>query len=144
MNVLQERAPRHQTAPNVLLVEADAEDRELLGSWLEGAGFQVLACPGPQAPGYLCVGGRTGRCPLIEPADIIVVDLRLLSEDAIEGTGAAELLALYTSSGKPVVALGPDPEITRVFAPAVVVGPWPPEPYWLVKSVQDALDSTAA
>jgi CheY-like chemotaxis protein len=143
MNVQQERVPR-QTAQTVLLVEADAEDRELLGSWLEGAGFQVLACPGPQAPGYICVGGRTGRCPLIEPADIIVVDLRLLSEDAIDGTGAAELLTLYTSSGKPVVALGPDQEITRVFAPAVVTGPWPPEPYSLVKSVQDAVDSNAA
>src|SRR5688572_22550791 len=119
MNVQQERVPR-QKAQTVLLVEADAEDRELLGSWLEGAGFQVLACPGPQAPGYICVGGRTGWCPLIEPADIIVVDLRLLSEDAIDGTGAAELLALYTSSGRPVVAFGPDPETAEVFAPDVV------------------------
>lgn len=104
----------------------------------------MLACPGPQEPGYVCVGGRSGWCPLIEPADAVVIDLRLVGEDATEGTSAAELLALYTSSGRPVVAFGPDPGIARAFAPAVVVGDWPPEPYSLVKSVQDALDSGAA
>jgi hypothetical protein len=116
----------------------------MLGSWLESAGFQVLACPGPQAPGYECVGGRTGWCPLIEPADIIVVDLRLPSDEAADGMAAADLLALYTSSGKPVVAFGPDTEIAKVFTPEVVIGPWPPEPYALVKTVQDAVDSRAA
>jgi CheY-like chemotaxis protein len=144
MNVEQEKTQRWESDPTVLVVEADPEARELIGSWLESVGFQVLACPGPQAPAYVCVGGRTGSCPLIGPADVIVVDLQLGNEDAMDGTAAGELLALYTSSGKPVVAFGPDTEIARVFAPEVVIGPWPPEPYSLVKSVQDALDSRAA
>lgn len=144
MNLEKQRTGRWESDPTVLLVEADSEARELIGSWLEGAGFQVLACPGPQAPGYVCVGGRTRSCPLIEPADAIVVDLQLVSEDAMDGTTAGDLLALYTSSGKPVVAFGPDTEIAKVFTPAVVIGQWPPEPYSLVKSVQDALDSRAA
>jgi CheY-like chemotaxis protein len=139
-----ERSRQWESDPTVLVVESDPEGRELIGSWLESAGFQVLACPGPQAPGYVCVGGRTGWCPLIEPADAVVIDLRLVGEDAMHGTGAAELLALYTSSGKPVVAVGPDREIAKVPTPAVFIGPWPPEPYSLVRSVQDALDSEAA
>lgn len=144
MTIKQEAMRPRESDPTVLLVEADPEDRESMGSWLESSGFQVMACPGPQAPGYVCVGGRTGWCPLIEPADAVVVDLRLRSEDAVDGTSAAELLALYTSSGKPVIALGPDPQIARVFDPTVVVAPWPPEPYSLVRSVQNALDSKAA
>lgn len=139
-----EKTRRWESDPTVLVVESDPEDRESIGSWLENAGFQVLACPGPQPPGYICVGGRTGWCPLIEPADVVLVDLRLISEDLVDGTSAAELFALYTSSGKPVIALGPDPRIARLFDPAVVVAPWPPEPYSLVRSVQNALDSRAA
>lgn len=144
MKVEDERSRRWESDPTVLVVESDPEARDLLGSWLESAGFQVLACPGPQGPAYVCVGGRTGWCPLIEPADAVVIDLRLVGEDAMDGTGAAELLALYTSSGKPVVAFGPDPGIAKVFTPAVFIGPWPPEPCSLVRAVQDALDSRAA
>lgn len=144
MNVEDDPTRQRESEPTVLLVEGDTETRELVGSWLESAGFQVMWCPGPQAPGYTCVGGRTGLCPLIQPADVIVVDLRLDSEDAADGTTAGDLLALYTSSGRPVVAFGPDTEIAKVFIPEVVIGPWPPEPYALVKSVRNAVDSRAA
>ncbi|MGH2554938.1 MAG: hypothetical protein ACRDHO_04385 [Actinomycetota bacterium] len=123
----------------VLVVESEREDRESIGSWLENAGFQVMACPGPRAPSYLCVGGREGWCPLIEPSDVVVIDLRLASEDVMEGTAAVELLALYTSSGKPVVALGPDTRIATVFTPAVHAVPWPADARSLVGAVRDAL-----
>jgi CheY-like chemotaxis protein len=125
----------------VLVVESEREDRESIGSWLEDAGFQVMACPGPGAPSYVCVGGRKGWCPLIEPADVVVLDLRLASEDAMEGTPAAELLALYTSSGRPVVALGPDTRIVKVFTPAVHTLPWPADAPLLVGAIRGALDS---
>jgi CheY-like chemotaxis protein len=125
----------------VLVVESDRDDRELIGSWLEDAGFEVMACPGPRAPGYVCVGGREGSCPLIAPADVVVIDLRLASEDVMEGTAAAELLALYTSSGRPVVAFGPDPRIAKVFAPAVNIASWPPDAGSVISSVGAALDS---
>jgi CheY-like chemotaxis protein len=133
----EEEAQPFRRPPTVLLVEADTGDRELLGSWLEDEGFGVLACPGPRAPGYVCVGGREGTCPLIEPAEVVILDLRLPGEDTIEGTSASELLALYTSSGKPVVAIGPDSRRAQVFAPAVVVGAWPPDRRSLVKTVRE-------
>ena len=125
----------------ILVVESERADRESIGSWLEDAGFLVMACPGPQAPGYVCLGGRKGSCPLIEPADVVVLDLRLPGEDVMEGTAAAELLALYASSGKPVVAFGPDPRIATVFTNAVDVAPWSPDARSLVGSVRAALES---
>lgn len=74
--------------------------------------------------GYVRVGGRTGWCPLVEPADAVVVDLRLLSEDTIDGA-AAELLDLCTSSGKAVVAFGPDPAAPRCLLLAWSLGHGP-------------------
>lgn len=41
----------------VLVVEADPAERERFGSWLEGSGFDVLACPGPTEPDYTCGPG---------------------------------------------------------------------------------------
>lgn len=144
MNVDHDAKRGEETGRSVLLVEADPQARGLIGSWLESGRFQVMACPGPRAPGYECVGGRTGWCPLIEPADVILLDLRLPSDDAVDGMAAADLLALYSSSGKPVVAFGPDPRIAKVFAPAVAIAAWPLDRYSLVRSVQDALDSRVA
>ncbi len=40
------------TAPApILLVEHDEQRRALFGGWLQDAGYEVLACPGPSAPG---------------------------------------------------------------------------------------------
>lgn len=93
------------TQLQVLLVEADPEERERLGSALEAEGFGVDLCPGPSAPDYTCVGGRTGNCPLVHEADVIVFDTTIPGEDLFEGTPATALLALYISSGRPVVTL---------------------------------------
>ncbi|MDP9326804.1 MAG: hypothetical protein M3P10_01205 [Actinomycetota bacterium] len=91
---------------DVLLVEADEGERFRLSEALERQGCRVVSCPGPLGPGYTCVGGRTGRCPLVDPADVIVLDLWLPGDDLIMGTTPLELLSLYASSGAPVVALG--------------------------------------
>ncbi|HEX9717632.1 MAG TPA: hypothetical protein VGA93_06775 [Actinomycetota bacterium] len=90
----------------VLVVEADPAERERFGTWLEGAGFAVLACPGPTEPDYTCVGGREGACPLVAEADVVVLDMSLDSETLMTGTPAEELLGLYLMAGRPVVVLG--------------------------------------
>jgi len=91
---------------SVLLVEADPEERERFGTWLDEAGFEVVTCPGPTGPDYTCLGGREGTCPLVVEADAVVIDLALESEIVLTGPFAEELLALYAYSDKPLVVLG--------------------------------------
>jgi CheY-like chemotaxis protein len=100
-------------ARTVLLVEADADERDQMGSWLEEEGFDVITCTGPTEPDYTCVGGRAGACPLAEAASVVVLDMSTRSEGVMQGTAAEELLGLYLFAGARVVALGshPGPEI---------------------------------
>ncbi|HEX6580773.1 MAG TPA: hypothetical protein VF195_07870 [Actinomycetota bacterium] len=93
----------------VLLVESDDAERERLGMALEQAGYQVIACPGPTAPDYTCIGGREGYCPLLERADVVVLDPWLAGDELGVGTSSDELLALYTGSGRTVVAIDAAP-----------------------------------
>jgi CheY-like chemotaxis protein len=93
----------------VLVVEADPEERERFGSWLEGSGFDVLECPGPTEPDYTCVGARDGVCPLVQEADVVVLDMSTESEAVMMGTAAEEILALYLLTGTRVVVLGSHP-----------------------------------
>jgi hypothetical protein len=95
-----------RTNPRVLVVEGDPGLRDTVGSWLEASGFDVSACPGPTEPGSVCVGDRTGHCPLIEGVEALVLDCDLRSEQVPGGTRSADLLALYVSAGLPVVAMG--------------------------------------
>jgi hypothetical protein len=90
----------------VLLVQSDDGERERLGEALEDAGHQVIACPGPTAPDYTCIGGREGYCPLLERADVVVLDPWLAGEELCVGTASNELLELYAGSGRTVVVLG--------------------------------------
>lgn len=90
----------------VLLVEADPDESDLLGSWLEEAGYRVLTCPGPTEPDYTCVGDRTGACPLATEAGIVVLDMSTRSEGVGMGTASEDLLGLYLFAGRRVVALG--------------------------------------
>src|SRR5207248_2712635 len=46
----------------VLLVEPDALESTRLGDALEAEGFEVMVCPGPSQPEYVCVGGRAHQC----------------------------------------------------------------------------------
>jgi len=89
----------------VLVVEPDLELRDVMGKWLEEAGYDVLACPGPSLPDYTCVAGRGKSCPLADGADVVVLDLWLGSDSVLVGTSATELLAYYLSSERPVVGL---------------------------------------
>ncbi len=93
----------------VLVVEADLAERERYGASLERSGFDVLVCPGPTEPDYTCVGSRDGVCPLVEEADVVVLDMSTESEAVVMGTAAEELLALYLLTGSRVVVLGSHP-----------------------------------
>jgi hypothetical protein len=94
---------------SVLLVEADATERERLAAALEGDGFQVLLCSGPTEPDYTCIGARSGTCPLATEEAVVVLDMSLDSETVMMGTPAEDLLGMYVGSGHPVVALGSRP-----------------------------------
>jgi hypothetical protein len=91
----------------VLLVESDPVERERLRGALETAGYEVISCPGPTAPDYTCIGGREGYCPLVEGADVVVLDPWLAGEDPAMGTSAQDLIELYTMRARTVVLLGP-------------------------------------
>ena len=104
----------------VLLVEADDGERQRLGDALEDAGYQVIACPGPTAPDYTCIGGREGYCPLLERADVVVLDTWLAGDEVEVGTSSDELLAIYATSGRTVLAVGPA-SLVDPFAGAHVV-----------------------
>lgn len=90
----------------VLLVESDRAESERLGRALEGAGYEVIACPGPTAPDYTCIGGREGYCPLIERADVVVLDPWLAGDEHGAGTSADALVQLYVGRGRTVILLG--------------------------------------
>jgi CheY-like chemotaxis protein len=111
---------RMRTNPRVLLVQKDLVEREILSTWFEMSGFDVTTCPGPAAPTYVCIGDRTGSCPLMAEADAVVLDCRLGSDSVLEGTSSHDLLSLYVSSDKPVVAIGA-PEAVDLFDPDEVV-----------------------
>jgi hypothetical protein len=102
--------------PMVLLIRGADEGRDLMGSWLEAEGYDVMVCPGPGAPVYTCVGERTGRCPLAEAADVVVLDGRLESGEVPDGTSPYDLLALYRSLDRPVLVLEGDIEVADLLA----------------------------
>lgn len=130
-------------APVVLLVAGDASTRQDIAGWLEEGGFDVVACPGPTAPEYSCIGGRGGRCVLAEGADAVVLDLRLDSDVLMRGTPGWQLMLRYLEWGRPVVALAgaEDPVRPRAGAGLTVL-PRPPERDALVDAVREALRGT--
>ena len=89
----------------VLVVANDAVERDRIGDWLEGDGYGVLACPGPQGPDYTCLASSGAACPLATDADVVVLDLRLMSDEVMAGMPGWELMLYYMTQGKKVVAL---------------------------------------
>jgi CheY-like chemotaxis protein len=115
-----------QDAHTVLIVDHDREGRERAGKWFERAGYRVLACPGPAAQGLTCVGGEGGPCPLVEAADLVVLDLWLQSDILMQGTSSLELLMYYISTDKPIIAISHGPDGSHLFAEeSLAVLEWP-------------------
>jgi hypothetical protein len=90
----------------ILLVEHDEQRRDLFGGWLQDAGYEVLTCPGPSAPGHSCIGSRAGRCPLVDPASLVVLDLSFSPDATVCAPIGADLLGFYLLTDKPIIALG--------------------------------------
>lgn len=94
---------------NVLVVAADAAERERLATALEGDGFQVELCPGPAEPEYACIGARLGGCPLVTDPCVVVLDMDLGAEGSAQWRAAVDLLDFYVEAGHRVVALSSRP-----------------------------------
>ena len=125
---------------SILLVERSREVRDGIGRWLEEAGYQVLACPGPTGPEYRCVAARGRGCPLVHGADAVLVDLWLESDAVLEGTSAVDLVGSYLGSGLPVVALTHREEPVHLFCEAnLATLPWPPDRREMVETVRTLL-----
>jgi hypothetical protein len=90
----------------ILLVEHDEDIRDLIGGWLQGAGYDVLTCPGPSAPDYSCIGGRSWRCALVEAASLVVLDLSFSRDAIVRASVGVDLLGYYLLTGKPIITLG--------------------------------------
>jgi len=122
----------------VLIVDDDSDERRRIGSWLASAGFEVIECPGPSSPDYSCLGGRGEPCPLAHAADIVVLDIRLASDEMMMGTAGWELLLYYTTQGKKVVAMsGPEDSVQVLTDDLATVIRRPPEREQLVAAVRD-------
>jgi hypothetical protein len=128
--------PFNDATKTVLVVEPDFVERDRLADVLEAAGYEALVCAGPLEPDYECIGGREGWCPLMDKADVVVLDLMLESDVVGVGTPSSELLRLYLASGKGVVALGPSDFTGRNDSEGMLVYlPWMPDPVDLVATV---------
>jgi CheY-like chemotaxis protein len=120
----------------ILVVEQEREIRDSLGRWLERRGHQVLECPGPQAPEYVCVGSRSGGCPLARAAHLVLLDMWLAGEAALMGASSLDLLECYLRAGLPVIAFihGADP--TQLFLDdRLTVMEWPPDRRELLETI---------
>ena len=99
-------ARTRRVAPKcVLVVSADDGLRDQVGTWLGDAGFDVVMCPGPSAPRYVCVGLRGQECPLDRVADLTVLDLHPDDGSHRDQTGRARLVSLYRKGDRPVLVL---------------------------------------
>jgi hypothetical protein len=126
----------------VLVVERDRVELDRLGQALEDAGFEVIACPGPTGPDYRCVGDRESHCPLVEHADVVVLEPWLAGDELGVGTTADVLVELYVGRGRTVVLLGSTGWLAP-FAPGHVVRLGDrPHPDEVVAAVRTAPEAT--
>src|SRR5260370_7380948 len=94
-----------EVSPVVLLVEPNERDRELYGAWLEDAGMTPINCPGPKLPGFSCLGTCGGRCPLVEVADLAVLDTPQPPGLSNRGLPAWPPPRFYLGRGNPAVVI---------------------------------------
>jgi hypothetical protein len=48
---------------------------------------------------------RRRLCPLVDPVGLVIVDLWLAGDAALQGTAAVDILGYYLSAGKPVIGI---------------------------------------
>jgi hypothetical protein len=126
----------------VLLVEPNRDELDRLGQALEEAGYEVISCPGPTAPDYRCIGDRESYCPLVEHADVVVLDPWLAGDELGAGTTADVLVELYVGRGRTVVLLGSAGWLAPLAAGHVVRLHDRPESSEVVAAVRSAPEAT--
>lgn len=104
----------------ILLVEPDERDRDHYGAWLEEAGMTPINCPGPKLPGFECLGTCGKPCPLVDVADLAVLDTRQFPGLSKRGLPGWRLLRYYLGHGKPVVVIADRYRKDRSFRPEQV------------------------
>jgi CheY-like chemotaxis protein len=126
---------------SVLVVEYDEQERSRIGEILEGEGFDVVACPGPTGPDYVCLGGRGLPCPLAHEADAVVLDMRVAGDVMMRGTPAWELLIYYMERGKRIVALSDGEDSVHPLSDERVTAiRRPPDANSLVRAIRGVLN----
>jgi hypothetical protein len=121
---------------SVLVVEANGELRGRMTSWLESSGFAVMACPGPSAPEYGCVGLKRGECPLAKGADLVVLDDWTDADRASAGPAGRWLLRFYARLGLPVLRVSPG-KCHQVYGDEYLADvEWPPDRRELVETAR--------
>ena len=127
----------------VLLAEPERLVRDVAALRLEEAGYRVIACPGPSAPDYTCLGTRGEHCPLAAAADLVVLDVELPGEDLVDAASGVDLLSYYTGTGKPVIALRAAAGLVGLFGEENITElEWPPAREDLLSAVRSALPLT--
>jgi hypothetical protein len=107
-------------SPLVLIVEPDKYDRDRYGTWLEDAGMTPINCPGPRLRRFECLGTCGKPCPLVDVADLAVLDTRQLPGLSKRGLPGWRLLRYYVGRGKPVVVIADQYRKDRTFRPEQV------------------------
>lgn len=127
--------------PRVVVEHEDPVWRWAAAGVLEQAGYQVLGCGGPHelADGK-CPMVTTGRCALIEGADVVVNGLGIREPVHQDVLGAVQ-----GSSSVPVLVELPSPQRERLAAdfPGCQRIPFPVRPQDLVTAVGAAVEGSA-
>lgn len=92
-----------------LIVDPSAERRERAADCLEAFGYDVLNCPGPSEHAE-CIGIRSGRCPLADGSELIVLGMTRTSEP---GSVDARILELYLASHRGVIVVAEDGDMVH-------------------------------
>ncbi|MGZ4119847.1 MAG: hypothetical protein ACXVQS_04225 [Actinomycetota bacterium] len=129
----------------MLIVEHDDPARAEIGDWLEEAGFDVIACPGPLAPDYVCVAGWGRGCALASASDAVVLNIHQASDLMMRGTLGWQLFLYYYEAGKRIVALtDPEDAVRPVDEERVRVLPRPVQKDALISALHSVLEPARA
>lgn len=94
-----------ETEPRrALIVDPSADRRERAATCLEAFGYDILQCPGPSEPSE-CIGIRSGRCPLADGSDLVVLGIQHTSE---QGSAGARVLDVYLAGQRGVIVIADD------------------------------------
>lgn len=120
----------------VLVVGEDGQDLREVREWLSRAGFVVLGCTGPAAPGCDPAGSEGWSRLLAEEADAVVLDPSLENDVVLEGVGAVEIVSDCLFQGTPVVAFRHYPDAIHPFSQyEATFLDWPPRRDEVVEAV---------